>query len=109
VAYEAIDAAWQGEIGGSHPEAAYQQFVAEGLATMPEDPFRESVGGWLLGSPTPPTWPTCHEQGCRSIGLSPGLPGGTAPLARSAVESVEAVEGTVRHRVSRVDSTGSEE
>jgi len=51
VAYEAIYSAWQGEMGGSHPEAAYRRFIAEGLATMPEDPFREAVGGWLLGSP----------------------------------------------------------
>ena len=41
----------QGERGGSHPEAAYRRFVAEGLAAKPEDPFREAVGGWLLGSP----------------------------------------------------------
>ncbi len=38
-------------MGGSHPEAAYRRFVEKGLATMPEDPFREAVGGWLLGSP----------------------------------------------------------
>jgi hypothetical protein len=39
------------QVGFGHPEAAYRRFVEEGLATMPEDPFREAVGGWLLGSP----------------------------------------------------------
>jgi len=51
VAYEAIYSAWQGEMGGSHPEAAYRRFVETGLATMPADPFREAAGGWLLGRP----------------------------------------------------------
>jgi hypothetical protein len=51
VAYEAIYAAWQVEMGGSQPEAAYRRFVEAGLAKMPEDPFRDAVGGWLLGSP----------------------------------------------------------
>jgi hypothetical protein len=50
VAYEAVYSAWQGEMGGSQPEAAYRRFVEKGLATMPEDPFREAVGGWRLGS-----------------------------------------------------------
>ena len=51
VAYEAIYAAWQGEMGGSQPEASYRRFVEAGLAIMPEDPFRDAAGGWLLGSP----------------------------------------------------------
>jgi hypothetical protein len=51
VAYEAIYAAWQGEMGGSHPEAADRRFVEQGLATRLEDPFRETVDDWLLGSP----------------------------------------------------------
>jgi hypothetical protein len=38
VAYEAVYTAWQGETGGSHPEAAYRRFVEKGLATMPEAP-----------------------------------------------------------------------
>src|SRR5271157_4236418 len=38
-------------MGGSNPETAYRRFAEEGLAAMPEDPFREAVGGWLLGSP----------------------------------------------------------
>ena len=36
VAYEAIYAAWQGEMGGSHPEAAYRRFVEEGLGAREE-------------------------------------------------------------------------
>ncbi len=51
VAYETIYAAWQGEMGGNQPEAAYRRYVEKGLPTMPEDPFREAVSGWLLGSP----------------------------------------------------------
>jgi hypothetical protein len=51
VAYEGIYAAWQGEMVGSRPETAFRRFVEEGLATMPENPFREAVGGWLLGIP----------------------------------------------------------
>ena len=38
-------------MGGSNPETAYRRFAEEGLAAMPEDPFREAVGDWLLGSP----------------------------------------------------------
>jgi len=49
VAYEAIYSAWRGEMGGSQVETAYRRFVEQGPATMPEDPFREAVGGWLLG------------------------------------------------------------
>ena len=51
VAYEAIYAARQGEMGGSQTEASYRRFVEAGLAIMPEDPCREAAGGWLLGSP----------------------------------------------------------
>ena len=51
VAYEAIYAAWQGEMGGNQPEGAYRRFVEAGLARKPEDPFREAAGGWLLGDP----------------------------------------------------------
>ena len=36
VAYEAIYTAWQGEMGGSHPEAAYRRFVEEGLGAREE-------------------------------------------------------------------------
>jgi REP-associated tyrosine transposase len=51
VAYQAIFAAWQGEMGGGNPEAAYRRFVEDGLSTLTEDPFRQATGGWLLGSP----------------------------------------------------------
>ncbi len=62
-------------MGSSHPEAAYRRFVEEGLTTMPEDPFREAVGGWLLGSPkfvdrvragmTSPRQPDAVPAACR--------------------------------------------
>ena len=51
VAYEAVHSAWRGEMGGNDAETAYRRFVEQGLATKPEDPFREAVGGWLLGGP----------------------------------------------------------
>ena len=38
-------------MGGSHPEAADRRFVDKGLATMPEDPFRQAFFGPLLGNP----------------------------------------------------------
>ena len=34
LAYEAIYSAWQGEMGGGHPEAAYRRFVEKGLASI---------------------------------------------------------------------------
>jgi REP element-mobilizing transposase RayT len=50
VSYEVVHATWQGEMGGSDPEAAYRRFVEEGLIQPPENPFREAAYGWLLGS-----------------------------------------------------------
>jgi hypothetical protein len=40
-----------GVMGGGHSETAYRRFVEEGLATMPEIPFLESVGGWQQYGP----------------------------------------------------------
>jgi REP element-mobilizing transposase RayT len=51
VAYRSVLAAWQGEMGGTGPEAAYRRFVEAGLSRPPEDPFLQAVGGWLLGGP----------------------------------------------------------
>ena len=52
MAYEAIYSAWQGEMGGNHPEAAYRRFVEKGLVTMPEDPFGRLLvaGCWAARS-----------------------------------------------------------
>jgi REP element-mobilizing transposase RayT len=50
VAYDQVYRAWQGEIGGANVEAAYRRFVEAGLAKPPDNPFRDAVHGWLLGS-----------------------------------------------------------
>jgi putative transposase len=51
VAYDYVYAAWQGDMGGQDPETAYRRYVERGLATPPENPFRDAAFGWLLGSP----------------------------------------------------------
>jgi chromosomal replication initiation ATPase DnaA len=50
VAYDALFAAWRGEMGGSDPEVAYRRYVEAGLAEPNENPLRRAVHGWLLGS-----------------------------------------------------------
>ena len=50
VSYDVLLSAWRGEMGGGNPEAAYRRFVEAGIAEAPEDPFREAVSGWLLGT-----------------------------------------------------------
>ncbi|MGE3819585.1 MAG: transposase [Isosphaeraceae bacterium] len=50
VATDSLLAAWNGEFGGSDPVAAYARFVEAGLAEPPPSPFRETFGGWVLGS-----------------------------------------------------------
>ena len=50
VAHEAMLRAWQGEHGGRDPPGAYVRFVEAGLADPPLSPFREAIGGWILGS-----------------------------------------------------------
>ena len=50
VAYDAMYAAWRGEVGGRDAEGAYRRFIEEGLATPTENPLRLAVHGWLLGS-----------------------------------------------------------
>jgi len=49
VAYDALYAAWRGEVGGSDPAAAYRRFVEQGLVTAPTNPFQYAADGWLLG------------------------------------------------------------
>ncbi len=50
IAYELVYQAWQGEVGGKHPEAAYRRFVESGLNDAPASPFAAARDGWLLGS-----------------------------------------------------------
>jgi hypothetical protein len=50
VRYEALLAAWRGERGGHDAVGAYRQFVEAGLSDPPSSPFRETFGGWVLGS-----------------------------------------------------------
>jgi hypothetical protein len=45
-----VYAAWQGDVGGRDPETAYRRYVEQGLTAPPENPFRDAVQGWLLGS-----------------------------------------------------------
>src|SRR5215469_5095441 len=50
VDHEALLLAWAGEYGGSEPSTAYRAFVEAGIADPPSSPFRETFGGWVLGS-----------------------------------------------------------
>jgi putative transposase len=50
VAYDFVYAAWQGDVGGRDPENAYRRYVERGLTQPPENPFRDAIHGWLLGS-----------------------------------------------------------
>jgi putative transposase len=50
VAYDALYSAWQGEMGGSDPAAAYRRFVERGLVTAPANPLQPVAHGCLVGS-----------------------------------------------------------
>ena len=50
VAYDALLSAWRGDRGGADPARAYRRFVEEGIQSPPRSPFREAIGGWVLGS-----------------------------------------------------------
>jgi hypothetical protein len=50
IGYDLVYQAWQGEMGGKHPQAAYRKFVESGLGHSPANPFDEAKEGWLLGS-----------------------------------------------------------
>ena len=52
VAYDALYSAWQGEVGGSDPAAAYRRFVEQGIVTGTANPFQSVTHGWLVGSET---------------------------------------------------------
>jgi hypothetical protein len=42
--------AWHGEWGGNDAARAYRRYVEAGVTAPPRSPFRESFGGWVLGS-----------------------------------------------------------
>jgi hypothetical protein len=88
VAYEAIYAAWQGEVGGRKPEAAYRRFVEEGLAIMPENPFRDAAGGWLPGGPK-------FVKRMRALMTLPRQPDAVPAARRLACYDYRAVLGAV--------------
>jgi hypothetical protein len=50
VRYETLLSAWRGEWGGEDPTGAYRGYVEAGLSAPPASPFRETFGGWVLGS-----------------------------------------------------------
>jgi len=49
VAYDLLLSAWRGQAGGTDPGASYRRFVEAGIKQPPPDPFRDAVGGWILG------------------------------------------------------------
>src|SRR5262249_50842010 len=51
VSYDALLGGWQGEWGGSDAAVAYRRYVESGISAPSPSPFREAVGGWVLGSP----------------------------------------------------------
>ncbi len=50
VAHDALLAARQGDRGGRDARRDYIRFVEAGLTDPPPPPFREAIGGWILGS-----------------------------------------------------------
>jgi putative transposase len=50
VRYETLLAAWRGDWGGDDAAGAYGRYVEAGLSDPPHSPFRETFGGWVLGS-----------------------------------------------------------
>jgi putative transposase len=50
VRYETLLSAWRGDWGGEDPVGAYRHYVEAGLSEPPASPFRETFGGWVLGS-----------------------------------------------------------
>jgi len=49
VAYQSVYDAWQGELGGSDPAAAYRRFVTPSVSDPPINPFQDAADGWLPG------------------------------------------------------------
>ena len=50
VRYETLLSAWRGEWGGADAAEAYRGYVEAGLSDPPSSPFRDTFGGWVLGS-----------------------------------------------------------
>lgn len=50
VRYDTLLAAWSGDWGGDDAAGAYRRYVEAGLSDPPASPFRETFGGWVLGS-----------------------------------------------------------
>ncbi len=50
LAYDRVFRAWQGEMGGSHPERSYRRFVEAGIGDPPANPLTAAWEGWVLGS-----------------------------------------------------------
>jgi hypothetical protein len=50
VARDQLLGAWQGAWGGKDARTAYVRFVEAGIEDPPRPPFRQAVGGWILGS-----------------------------------------------------------
>jgi len=50
VRYETLLDAWRGDRGGDDAAGAYRRYVKAGVADPPLSPFRDTFGGWVLGS-----------------------------------------------------------
>ena len=50
VAYDVLLSAWQGDSGGTGPGAGVSAVRRGGARIPPPSPFREAIGGWVLGS-----------------------------------------------------------
>jgi REP element-mobilizing transposase RayT len=50
IRHDTLLAAWRGEWGGTDAAEAYRGFVEAGLSNPPPSPFRDTFGGWVLGS-----------------------------------------------------------
>jgi putative transposase len=50
VAHDQLLGARQGASGGKNARTAYVRFVEAGIEDPPPPPFRQAVGGWILGS-----------------------------------------------------------
>ncbi len=50
LAYDRVFRAWQGEMGGFHPERSCRRFVEAGIEDPPANPLRAAWEGWVLGS-----------------------------------------------------------
>lgn len=49
IRYDLLHASWKASVGGRNPDAAYRQYVREGM-NLQEDPFNASLRSWVFGS-----------------------------------------------------------